>query len=92
MGKCCLGWGKVLQDAKAGSHLWHCCGCSYVTSVPQQEDFVLQVQERHGLMCLSTSSESCFHQVTYRMIQRSWQILEEEDTVLKLGFGYVELL
>lgn len=46
--KCCIGWGKVLQDVKAGSHLWHCCGCSCVTSVPQQEDFVLQVQERHG--------------------------------------------
>lgn len=43
------------------------------------------------LVCLSTSSESCFHQVTHRMLQRSWEILEEKSTALKLGFGYVEL-
>lgn len=48
VGRCYFGCGKVLQDVKAGSHLWHCCGLSHVTSVPQQEDVVLQVQERQG--------------------------------------------
>lgn len=46
IGKWSLGLGKLLQDVKAGSRSWHRSGCSRATSVRQQGDVVLQMQDR----------------------------------------------